>query len=453
MSTPLRILTPCGMLGYGYPETDFWECVEHGVDAIIVDSGSTDPGPYMLGLGHTLVAEESYARDLRPMLLASARHRIPVVISSAGGAGTKAQVDQMTALVERIAATESLSLRIATIYADIAPDVVTARLTDGLIEHNVRGELPTPEDISRSAAIVGQMGAEPFIPLLTHDHPVDVVIAGRAYDPAPHAAFCLSRGIDPGVAWHMGKIVECGGACAEPKGGGVVATVYPDAFELTPLSPGQACTPLSVAAHTLYEKSRPDLLPGPSGVIDVRNCTYTAVDARTVRVSGSQFRSADSPTIKLEAAAIAGYRSTFIGGVRDPILIGQVDEFLERVVKMVADLHPALASGEAQLHFDVYGRNGVMGSTEPSGSVAHEVGILGAATAPTQALAQAICTTARVAVLHHSYPGQMATAGNLALPLNPMDNPIGPVCTFTIYHVMHCDGLDLFPSSIRKVEP
>ncbi len=451
MSTPVRILTPCGMLGYGYSNEDFWACVDQGVDAIIVDSGSTDPGPYMLGLGKTLVTEESYLRDLRPMLLAGSKHRIPVVVSSAGGAGTNAQVDQLTALVERIAAEEKLSLRIATIYADIAPGVVAARLAKGMIEANVRGELPTPQDISTSAAIVAQMGAEPFIPLLTEDHPVDVVIAGRAYDPAPHAAFCLSRGIDPGIAWHMGKIVECGAACAEPKGGGVLATVYPDAFELAPLSPGQACTPLSVAAHTLYEKSRPDLLPGPSGVLDVRDCTYTAVDDRTVRVAGSRFLPADGPTVKLEGSAIVGYRSIFIGGVRDPILIGQIDAFLERVHKTAGVLHPALATGEAELHFHVYGRNGVMGETEPAAAVPHEVGILGEATAPTQALADAIGTTARVGVLHLNYPGQMATAGNVALPLNPMDNPIGPVCAFTLYHVMHSDGLDLFTTATKEV--
>jgi len=31
-------------------------------------------------------------------------------------------------------------------------------------------------------------------------------------------------------------------------------------------------------------------------------------------------------------------------------------------------------------------------------------------------------------------PGQMATAGNFAIPLNPPETPTGPVCRFTIYH-------------------
>jgi len=450
-AAPIRIVTPTGMLGYGYPEADFWRCVDDGVDAIVVDSGSTDPGPYMLGLGKTLVTEESYARDLRPMLRASHERRIPVLISSAGGAGTRAQVDQMVDLIDRLATEDGFALRVASIYGDIPAATVQRRLAAGQVQPNVRGELPSEQDVVGAEAIVAQMGAEPFHAVLDSDEPVDVIVAGRAYDPAPHAAVSIKAGVDPAIAWHMGKILECGGACCEPKGGGVVATVYPDTFELTPMTPGHACTPLSVAAHTLYEKSRPDLLVGPAGVLDISDCSYTAVDERTVRVSGSRFEPSVHPTLKLEGAAIVGYRTTFIGGVRDPILIGQLDEFLARVVKLVGTMHPDLASGVAHVKFRIYGRNAVMGDLEPSTQIPHEVGILGEVTAPTQEQATAICTNIRVGVLHLNYPGQIATAGNFALPLTPMENPIGPVCAFTLYHVMDAEGLDLFPISYRHV--
>ncbi|MFB6552474.1 acyclic terpene utilization AtuA family protein [Streptomyces sp. NPDC056405] len=448
-----RILTPTGMLGYGYPEQDFWDCVGQGVDAIVVDSGSTDPGPYLLALGSTLVSDSSYLRDLRPLLQAVHRHGIPLFIGSAGGAGTRDQVDHLMALVSRIAAEEDITLRVATVYADIDPAIAVQRLAEGRISPNVRGELPTPADIDATAHLVGQMGAAPFTDLIEGDEPFDVVIAGRAYDPAPHAAWAMSRGVQPGIAWHAGKILECGGACAEPKGGGVLATYWPDAFELTPMSPGQRCTPLSVAAHTLYEKARPDLLPGPDGVLDVTGCTYVAVNERTVRVTGSVHRD-QPPTVKLEGAAVTGHRAAFIGGVRDPLLIGQLDHLLELVHKYTAGLHPQLADGTARLDFHVYGRDAVMGHLEPARQVPHEVGILGTATAPTPELAKAVATTARVAVLHAPYPGQLATAGNLALPLNPMDNPIGPVSAFTVYHVMDATGLrDLFPVTRKTAGP
>jgi len=323
---PTRILAPAGTLGYSLVEADFWACLDEGVDAIVVDSGSTDPGPYMLGLGATLVSEESYARDLRPMLQAAHQRKIPVFIGSAGGAGTNAQVDQLVALIGRVAAEEGFALRVATVYADIPLSVAHDALSGGRMRNDVRGKLPSHEDIDGVEALVAQMGAGPFTEIL-RGQPVDVVVAGRAYDPAPLAAWAMQCGVDPGIAWHMGKILECGGACAEPKGGGVMATVYSDAFELTPMSSRQVCTPLSIAAHTLYEKSRPDLLPGPDGVLDITGCTYVAVDDRTVRVTGSRLLPAPGLTLKLEGASIVGQRAIFIGGVRDPILIGQIDHF------------------------------------------------------------------------------------------------------------------------------
>lgn len=43
------ILTPNAMLGYGYRSEDFWYGItRHRPAAIIVDSGSTDGGPYKL---------------------------------------------------------------------------------------------------------------------------------------------------------------------------------------------------------------------------------------------------------------------------------------------------------------------------------------------------------------------------------------------------------------------
>ncbi len=444
--TPLTtILTPTGMLGYGYPVQDFWDALERGVDAIVVDAGSTDPGPYMLGLDATLVTETSYAGDLRPLLQAVHQRGIPLFISSAGGAGTNKQVDEMVALVQRLAEEEEFTPRIAVIYADVPADIVTERLAQSRVKPNVRGELPAREDVQGAAAIVAQMGAQPFTAVIEGDEPFDVVIAGRAYDPAPHAAWSMSRGVPAGLAWHSGKILECGGACCEPKGSGVLAILSEDAFELVPMSPGSAATPLSVAAHTLYEKSRPDLLPGPDGILDVRECTYTPVDERTVRVTGSRHIESEQPTVKLEGASVVGHRCTFIGGIRDPILIAQLDSFLERLKGMLGNVHPELGEGSARLIFHVYGRDAVMRELEPVTASPHEVGVLGEVTATTPEKAKAIASLARVAVLHLPYDGQIATAGNFALPLNPMENPIGPVCAFSVYHVMDSAGLDLFP--------
>jgi hypothetical protein len=447
MKDELRILTPAGILGYGIPAEHFWRGVDREPDAIILDAGSTDPGPYLLGLGKTIVPRPACMRDLSLVLQACAERKIKLIVSSAGGAGIDRHVDDLVGMVRDIAAEKGWRFKLATIHAEVGRDVVHARLdANRIVECGPAGEL-THEAIDGATHIVAQMGGEPFARVLSERPDVDIIISGRSYDPAPHAGLCMLHGIDPGVYWHMGKIVECGAVCAEPKGRVILATVRRDSFDLEPMNPAERCTPSSVAAHTLYEKTRPDLLSGPGGVLDLRESRYEALDERRVRVSGSVFRPSERYSVKLEGAAVVGHRTIFIGGIRDPILIGQLDGFLDGVRRRTAAAYPELERGEASMAFHVYGRDGVMGPMEPLRHVLpHEVGLLGEVTAATQDLADAICSTARISVLHMPYPGQLATAGNFAIPLNPPENPIGPVCRFTVYHLMQVDDPEeLFP--------
>jgi len=449
----LRILTPCGMLGYGIPEEHFWRGIDRGVDAMIVDSGSTDPGPYQLGLNRTLVPWSAYERDVSLLLKACAERKIPLYISSAGGPGLNSQVDQMIEMIRTISQRHDYHFRVAAIYADIDPATVRERLSAGRIQPCDAAPALTAHDVDSAVNIVAQMGAEPFSAVLRAHPDIDIIVAGRAYDPAPYAGLCQLHGIDPGVYWHMGKIVECGANCAEPKGRVILATIRKDSFDLEPMNPAERCTPASVAAHTLYEKTRPDLLPGPGGVLDLSGARYEALDDRCVRVSGSVFLPSEKYCVKLEGATIVGHRTTFIGGIRDPILLGQFDSFLDNVRKRTEAAFPELVSGEAQLIFHAYGRDAVMGKLEPLRHlVPHEIGLLGEVTASTQELANSICSSARITVLHMPYPGQMATAGNFAIPLNPPESPIGPVCAFSVYHLMEVESpLELFPFKLLEI--
>lgn len=284
----------------------------------------------------------------------------------------------------------------------------------------------------------------------------DIILGGRSYDPAPFAAFCLSRGVSDGVAWHMGKVMECGAACATPKGHSIIATIRRDSFDLTPLSPGNRCTPLSVAAHTLYEKTRPDRLPGPGGILSLDSAKYEQITEKTTRVSGAEF----VPTpyqIKLEGVTHCGYRTVFVGGIRDPILIGQITEFLKRVRSYLQGRLPDLDKSEScRLIFHVYGQNGVMGplETQAVGDV-HEIAILGEVVAPTQERASTIANGARLCLLHYPYPGQMATTGNFASPLSPQEQDAGAVYKFSLYHLVDLqegEQLSLFPISFHSIE-
>jgi hypothetical protein len=454
MTKEIKILTPVGMLGYGIPEADFWRGIDAGADAIVVDAGSTDPGPYLLGLGKMIVAPSALERDLRLILAGCDKRKIPLLIGSAGGPGIAAHVDETIATIRRIAQDQGYKLKIAAIYADVKPELVHERFAQGRVTSCASAPPATAADIDTSEHIVAQMGMEPILKVLREHPDVNVIVAGRAYDPAPYAAFCMLHGIeDPGIFWHMGKIMECGANCAEPKGRVILATIRQDSFDLEPMNPLERCTPLSVAAHTLYEKTRPDLLSGPGGVLDLTGASYLPLNDRTVRVSGSVFRPTPTYLVKLEGAAIAGQRTIFVGGIRDPILVGQIDTFLVALKARLSAVYPELRSGEAQINFHVYGKNGVMGELEPEKDfVPLEVGLLGEVTAPTQELANAICSNARIGVLHMPYKGQMATAGNFAIPLNPPENPIGPVCRFSLYHLMEVESpLELFPYRIEEV--
>ena len=313
----VRIFTPIGNLGYGYSTEIFWKTLDtYDVDAIICDAGSTDSGPQKLALGHTTVPRESYETDLEPMVAAAHSRRIPIIITSVGGDGSSAHVDLIVDLIDGIVTSRRYrTLKVLKLYAEIPK----ATVTEALHARPSRiapcgGGVPdlTDENIKSASRIVAQMGIEPFLAAMDEHPDFDIIIAGRTYDPAPYAAFCLHRGIsDLGIGYHMGKILECGAQCAVPKSREVLATVRQDSFEITPLDPAARCTALSVAAHTLYEKSRPDFHYGPDGMLDLTQATYVELlDGRSVRVQGSKFQRSTVEskwTVKLEGARRNGY--------------------------------------------------------------------------------------------------------------------------------------------------
>lgn len=450
----IKILTPVGMLGYGFPKEDYLRGLERRPDAVILDSGSTDPGPYMLGTGSTMVKPRAYVRDLKVILEGIGTKKIPLLIGSAGGAGFDGNVNYIVDTIKDLCIELGLHKKIVKIYADIPKELVAEKLEQSKISSCCGSPKLTGKDVEESVRIVAQMGMEPILKALKEYPDADIIVAGRAYDPSPYAAFCAYKGIeDPGIYWHMGKIMECGAFCCEKKGQVILATVREDSFDLEPMAPDNRCTEVTVASHTLYEKTRPDRLPGPGGVLNLDSSRYRQLNDRAVRVWGSRFEASGQYQVKLEGASVCGYRTVFIGGVRDPILIAQLDRLQETVRSYAENLYPELASGEAKIVFHLYGKNGVMEELEQETEhVPLEVGVLCEVVAPTQELASAICSNARVAFLHGPYPGQLATGGNLALPLNPPDNALGPVCRFSVYHLMDIDDpTELFPMEAEEV--
>jgi len=442
--TELRVLSPTAILGYGFPLASFQAGLERNPHVIAVDAGSTDPGPYYLGSGESFTQRSAVKRDLRYMIDAALQRKIPLIIGTAGGSGAKPHVDWNLAIIEEILVELKKEAQIAVIYSDIDRDILLQELKNGRVKPLGPVAELTEEDILASTNIVAQMGLEPIMEAI--EKGAEIIVSGRAYDPTVFAALPVLKGFDMALALHMGKILECAAIAANPGSGSdcLMGTIGADSFILETLNSERECTRLSVAAHTLYEKSDPYSLPGPGGTLDLHGTTFEQLPGGRVRVAGTKFVPTDGYFLKLEGASLLGYRTISIAGVRDPIMISQIDEIIERVKDRVADNFQDLK--DYQLHVHCYGKNGVMGELEPHPAPGHELGLVIEAVAPTQEIADTICSFARSTMLHYGYPGRKATAGNLAFPYSPSDVSAGAVYKFSIYHLLQVDDpKSLFP--------
>ncbi|MCP4752371.1 MAG: DUF1446 domain-containing protein [Proteobacteria bacterium] len=439
-----RILSPTAILGYGFPESSFNKGIARRPNLIAVDAGSTDPGPYYLGSGKSFTDRAMVKRDLRYILTNGIRGSIPVVIGTAGGAGAKPHLLWCRKIVEEIASEEKLSFKLGIIQADIEKETVLKALQENKIEALRYVPELTPEIVEESINIVAQMGTEPITRALNRG--CHVVLAGRCYDPAVFAALPIDLGYDPGPALHLGKILECAAIAATPGSGSdcVMGVLKKDSFILEPLSDERIFTSESTAAHTLYEKSDPYHLPGPGGSLNLENCIFEEIDGGRVEVRGSRFQPSDRHFVKLEGVRKIGYRSISIAGVRDPVMVENIDTILSDVKRKVESLLEN-QNLKGRVHFHVYGKNGVMGTMEPLTDVSsHELGIVTEVLCSNENDAETVCSMIRSTLLHYGYPGRIATAGNLAFPFSPSDVNMGEAFEFSIYHLMEADERNLF---------
>jgi len=317
----MRILSPTAILGYGFPEESFREGMRRKPHVIAVDAGSTDPGPYYLGAGISFTDRNAVKRDLSLMIPEGLKAGIPVIIGSAGGSGAKPHLDWNVEIVKEIAREKKLSFKLAVIQADVTHEEVISKLEAGEIVPLKPAPPLTREDIDKTGYIVAQMGMEPFIKAL--ENGAEVIVAGRAYDPACFSALAVKNGYDRGLATHLGKILECAAIAAAPGSGSdcMLGSLGKDYFLVEALSKARKCTTLSVAAHTLYEKTNPYILPGPGGVLDLHSCVFTQETETAVKVTGTKFTPSEGYFIKLEGAKKIGYRTVSIAACRYQIMI------------------------------------------------------------------------------------------------------------------------------------
>lgn len=444
----IRVLSPTAILGYGFPESSFEEGMKRKPHVIAVDAGSTDPGPYYLGAGYSFTDKGSVKRDLSIMIPAALDAKIPVIIGSAGGSGGRPHVEETLAIVKEIAKEKGLNFKLAVIQSEFSLDFIKEELKKGHISPLAPAEQITEKDVDDCVRIVAQMSEEPFIKAL--EGGADVILAGRAYDPAVFSALAIKNGFDKGLALHMGKILECAAITCIPGSGSDCMFGYlrHDHFVLEPLSPLRKCTTLSVAAHTLYEKTNPYHLPGPGGALDLYETKFEQLDENKVKVSGTRFVPTDGFFVKLEGVRHVGYRTISCAATTDPIMIEKIDSIIEGVTDRVRNNFENFGLKDFFLDFKVYGKSGVMAMFKDlkGKQTSEELMIIIEAVAKTQEQANTICGFARSTMLHFGYEGRISTAGNLAFPFSPSDCKVGAVYEFNVYHLLEvADPVSIFP--------
>ena len=444
----LRILSASGQLGYGIPSKALAAGLARKPDFIGCDMGSVDPGPAYLGSGEMATSPAITRSDLEAVLVAARRLNVPLIIGSAGTAGAGPHLDATLEMIRSIAEEHQLHFRLASIRADLKPERVIQALDAGLL-HALGGELPiTAADLIASAHIVGQMGCAPFEQALELDP--DVIIAGRACDTAIFAAIPKVLGFNMANVMHMAKIIECTSICCEPGGrDAMLATLDAQGFELESMSPERRATPLSVAAHSLYEQSDPVRFTEPDGTLRVDQAVYCALDERRTHVSGAIWRDAEQTTIKVEASQFIGHRAVLLAGTADPTVIAQ----LPALIKIVETTTRGLVQGTYEIYPRLYGIDGVYPpQTSHHSSAPREVFILVEVIATTPELALAATKTFKQFLLHQGFSGRKCTGGNLAFPFTPPELAAGPAYRFSAYHVMPAaDHSALFPVSIETI--
>jgi hypothetical protein len=436
----MRYIAAIGALGAGVDGASLLAALDYDPQFIAADAGTTDAGAFALGSGATAFSRAAVKRDLSMMLRAGLRARVPVIIGSAGTAGLDTHVDWTLEVIEDIARDLGEDLRGAAIYCEQDVTYLAECLAAGRIRPLRHAPELGPEMLARCERVVGMIGVEPLQEALATDP--QFIIAGRCSDAALYAALPLMKGFAPGPAWHAGKVVECGTLACETMGAGVmVVTLRGDSFSVCPVGADLRCTPQSVAAHSLYETAHPYLFKEPSGTLDITASTYEQEDNVTVRVAGSRFVSADDYSVKLEGAELMGFQAMIVGGVRDPLIIAQLDSWLENIRRYVIASIERVMGVEIddrlyRLGFQVYGRDAVMGELEPSRTAGHEVGIVCTTLAPSQEVATEMAKLCRQPLLHAPIPEWQGAITGFACLHSPAWVELGPLYRFCLNHVL-----------------
>lgn len=448
----LKIICPNGHLGFAPLKPESFELgVQAAPDYIAADSGSDDVGPGPLGSDTSTSPLAWQTQDLEAMLLASRRLGVPMIIGSAGDTGTNSRVDLYRGIIRELAAKHGLApFKLGWFYSELSKDRVSAAMRAGREVAGLDGRHALTEaELEATDRIVAVAGVHPYLKLL--EQGADVIIGGRSSDCAIFAAPAIRHGFPQALSYYLGKVLECASFCAEPYGAKetVLGEITQDDVRVTAMHPSQRCTIASVAGHAMYERSNPFHEYVAGGLLDMTDCRYEQFSERTTRVTGPRFVPAETFRVKLEGSGKVGERYVGLVGIRDPYTIANVDAVLDWARQQVRE---RFGDTGYELHYTVYGRNGVMGDLEPQrAESAHELAILVQGVAPTAHMAEEVCLTGTRQMFYARLPDVQGTAGSVAFPLDEVMKA-SPAYRWTLNHTLEVsDGLELFPTFVESI--
>lgn len=415
----LKIICPNGHLGFAPLRTESFQAgVRAQPDYIAADSGSDDVGPVPLGSDTSTSPEAWQRHDLEQMLLAARAQGVPMIIGSAGDTGSNSRVDLYVRIIKDLARQHGLApFKIGYFYSEVDAQVVRDRLRAGATIAGLDGYADLVEsELDATERIVAVAGVQPYLKLL--EAGADVIIGGRSSDAAVFAAPALHHGFGADQAYYLGKVLECASFCAEPYGGKetVLGEISHEDVQVTAMHQDQRCTIASVAGHAMYERSNPYDEFFAGGRLDMRECHYEQINEKTTRITGSRFVPADRITVKLEGSGKVGERYIGLCGIRDPYTIANVDKVIAWAREKVRE---RFGDEGYELHYKVYGRDGVMGELEPlRDQPGHELCIMVQGVAPTAEMAEELTLIGLRQMFYARLPDVKGTAGSVAFPLD-----------------------------------
>ena len=442
----VRVLIPSGALGLNYESDALERGLKQNPNVIVVDGGSTDSGPAYLGLGVSKYSRASTKLEWSGLMKAREKLKIPLIIGSAGTCGTDQTVNWIKEITLEIAKELGHKVKIAIVKSSQPKERIVQLYKQNRIHPLENAPEISEREIENCTNIVALAGAEQIISALKTG--ADIIISGRATDAGSIAAFPLIHGIDPGLAWHGGKIAECGALCAtNPQSGVVMVEFDKKGFTIEPMSTRSFATPETVSAHMLYENSDPFILHEPGGYLDVKNSQYVAINNKSVRVTGSKWVNSDKYKVKLEGAKLTGYQTVLISLIRDERYIENIDfwvtDLQQKCYKIVKE-RLALETNEFSIEIRLIGKNATLGDLETKTNIPLEIGVLGIVTAKTENEAIEIGKILNPFLLHHPLTEQ-EDQPTFAFPFSPASINRGPIFSFCLQHVLECfDPMEFF---------